>query len=110
MTSASSSAAPRFALIAAYAVHGKEAPDTAFVRLLGLVEKHATDGRNFVRKAVNWALRQIGKRSVALHEPALALADKLAASGDPSARWIGRDAVKELSDPAQINRIRQRAR
>ena len=63
-----------FALIAAYAVHGKAVPDATYVRLLGLVEKHAGDGRNFVRKAVNWALRQIGKRSAALHA-GLALAD-----------------------------------
>ena len=79
-----------FALMAAYAVHGKAVPDETFVRLLGLVEKHARDGRNFVRKAVNWALRQIGKRSMALHGPALALAERLAASEDKSARWIGK--------------------
>ncbi len=85
-----------FALMAAYAVHGKSA-DATFIRLLGLVEEHADDGRNYVRKAVNWALRQIGKRSAALHEPALGLAERLAASDDKTARWIGKDAVKELS-------------
>ena len=62
-----------------------------------LVERHAGDGRNFVKKAVNWALRQMGKRSPALMKPALALAEKLAASEDRTARWIGRDAAKELS-------------
>jgi 3-methyladenine DNA glycosylase AlkD len=85
-----------FALMAAYAVHGKAVPDATFIGLLDLVEKHATDPRNFVRKAVNWALRQTGKRSVALHKPALALAERLAASEDRTARWIGRDAAKEL--------------
>jgi 3-methyladenine DNA glycosylase AlkD len=63
-----------------------------------------------VKKAVNWALRQIGKRSTALHAPALALAEKLAASEDKTARWIGKDAAKELKDPIQIARIKARAK
>jgi 3-methyladenine DNA glycosylase AlkD len=58
-----------------------------------------------VKKAVNWALRQIGKGNLALHRPALALAQKLALSDDKTARWIGKDAVKELSDPKQIARL-----
>jgi 3-methyladenine DNA glycosylase AlkD len=95
-----------FALIASYTVHAKGIPDDAFRPMLALVEKHATDPRNFVKKAVNWALRQIGKRSLALHGPALALAERLAASDDKTARWIGRDAVKELTDPKQIARLR----
>ena len=60
---------------------------------------------NFVKKAVNWALRQIGKRSLALHAPALALAEKLAASDDKTARWIGKDAVKELTDAKTLERL-----
>ena len=102
-----------FATIAGYAVHAKKAPDDEFLPFLALIEAHATDPRNFVKKAVNWALRQIGKRSPALHAPALALAEKLAASDDKTARWIGKDAVKELSDPKQIASLmgkeRQRA-
>jgi 3-methyladenine DNA glycosylase AlkD len=97
-----------FSLIAVYAVHGKTIPDKTFVGFLDLVERHATDPRNFVRKSVNWALRQIGKHSLALHGPALALARKLAASDDRSARWIGKDAAKELTDPRQIARIKAR--
>ena len=62
-----------------------------------------------MKKAVNWALRQIGKRSPALQRPALALAEKLAASDDKTARWIGKDAVKELTDPMQIARIKRAA-
>ena len=85
-----------FALIAGYAVHAKEAPDTEFLTFLPLIEANATDPRNFVRKAVYWALRQIGKRSAALRRPALELAKKLAASDNKTARWIGKDAVKEL--------------
>ena len=61
-------------------MHRKKEPDATFVGYLPLIEAHATDRRNFVKKAVNWALRTIGKRSMALHAPALALAEKLAAS------------------------------
>ena len=99
-----------FALLASYSTHAKKVPDDAFLPFLPLIEKHATDPRNFVRKAVNWALRTIGKRSMALHAPALALAEKLAASQDRTARWIGKDAVRELSDPKQIARIAARKR
>jgi 3-methyladenine DNA glycosylase AlkD len=98
-----------FATIAGYAVHAKQASDDAFAPFLVLIERYATDRRNFVKKAVNWALRQIGKRSPAQHEAALALAGKLAASEDPTARWIGKDAVRELSDPRQVARINQRS-
>ena len=94
-----------FALIAGYTVHAKKAPDDAFLPFLDLIEAHADDPRNFVKKAVNWALRQIGKRSPALHPKALALAEKLAASEDRTERWIGRDAVKELTDPKQLERL-----
>jgi 3-methyladenine DNA glycosylase AlkD len=86
-----------FALAASYAVHARKAPDAALLPILALVEQHAKDPRNFVKKAVNWALRQIGKRSAALHAPALALAEKLAASSDKTARWIGKDAARELT-------------
>ena len=98
-----------FALIACQTVHGKAVADSTFLGYLKLIERHATDPRNFVKKAVNWALRQIGKRSPSLHAPALALAERLAASPDEAARWIGRDAVRELTDPVQIERLTQRA-
>jgi 3-methyladenine DNA glycosylase AlkD len=98
-----------FATIAGYAVHAK-AGDEAFLPFLDLIERYATDSRNFVRKAVNWALRQIGKRSAGLHKPALALAKRLAASDDNTARWIGKDAVRELTDPKQIARLKTRER
>jgi 3-methyladenine DNA glycosylase AlkD len=86
-----------FAMIAWSAVHMKEEPDAALLAWLPLIERHAGDSRNFVKKAVNWALRQIGKRNAACHQPALALAEKLAMSDDKTARWIGRDAAKELA-------------
>jgi len=99
-----------FAMLAWAAVHRKNEPDATFAAYLPLIEAHAINPRNFVRKAVNWALRQIGKRSGTLHAPALALARKLAASPDRTARWIGRDAAKELSDPATLARLEKRAR
>ena len=98
-----------FALIAGYTVHAKKAPTTGVPRLPADHRGARHRPRNFVRKAVNWALRQIGKRSPALHTPALALAEKLAASDDKTARWIGKDAVRELTDPAQIARIKARS-
>ncbi|MGX8007542.1 DNA alkylation repair protein [Mesorhizobium sp. ORM8.1] len=94
-----------FAMLAWSAVHLKKEPDATFLAYLPLIESHAGDPRNFVRKAVNWALRQIGKRSMTLHAPALALAEKLAASSDKTARWIGKDAVKELTDAKQLGRL-----
>ncbi|UCI05700.1 DNA alkylation repair protein [Mesorhizobium sp. B1-1-8] len=97
-----------FAMLAWGAVHLKNEPDATFLAYLPLIEKHAGDPRNFVKKAVNWALRQIGKRSVALHAPALALAERLAASSDKTARWIGKDAVKELSGAKTLERLAAR--
>ncbi len=99
-----------FAMIAWAAVHLKKAPDDWIIAFLPLIERHATDPRNFVKKAVNWALRQIGKRSLACHGPALALAEKLAASEDRAARWIGRDAVKELAAERTLEKLRARAK
>jgi len=97
-----------FALIAGYSVAAKKVDHKEFLKFLPVIEAYSTDPRNFVRKAVNWALRQIGKRSPSLHKPALALAKKLAASDDKTARWIGKDAVRELSDPVQIERVKAR--
>lgn len=94
-----------FAMLAWGAVHLKKEPDASFAHYLPLIERHATDPRNFVKKAVNWALRQIGKRSMTLHGPALALAEKLANSADKTARWIGKDAVRELADPKTLERL-----
>ena len=86
-----------FAMIARRAVRHKELPDETFLAYLDLIDAQAGDPRNYVKKAVNWALRQIGKRSAGLHRRALALAERLAASNDKARRWIGRDAVRELT-------------
>lgn len=85
-----------FALLAVAAVHQKQRPDADFLARLALVEAAADDERNFVKKAVNWALRQIGKRSDGLREPALAVAQRLCERDSKSARWIGSDARREL--------------
>ena len=95
-----------FAMIAGATVHNKDEPDDALLAYLPLIEEHATDPRNFVRKAVNWALRNIGKRNATCHGPALALAEKLAASDDKTARWIGKDAVRELKSEKILARLK----
>ena len=85
-----------FALLAALAVHDKKAADKQFLSALRLVRKAAVDDRNFVKKAVNWALRQIGKRNAALRESAIEVAEALIATESRAARWIGHDALREL--------------
>ncbi len=97
-----------FAMIAGAAVHLKREPDATLIGWLPLIERHSGDGRNFVRKAVNWALRNIGKRNLACHAPALALAERLAASDGRTARWIGKDAVRELSGEKTLARVRKK--
>lgn len=94
-----------FALMACLAWHDKAAPDERMLPFLSLVEREANDPRNFVKKAVNWALRTIGKRSTALHGPALATAGRLADSEDRTARWVGRDAVRELDSTPVRTRL-----
>lgn len=98
-----------FVVLVSGAVHLKKRPDGDFVAYLPLIEEHASDPRNFVKKAVNWALRQIGKRSLACHGPALALARELAGSTDPARRWIGRDAERELASDKVLSRLQAKA-
>jgi 3-methyladenine DNA glycosylase AlkD len=83
------------------AVHGKKVPDTVFIQFLEIIESSADDDKNFVRKAIKWALRQIGKRSTALYQPALEESRRLVLSADKTARWVGSDAVKELEAPSK---------
>jgi 3-methyladenine DNA glycosylase AlkD len=86
-----------FALFAALTVHDKRAADELFLEVLPLIEATATDERNFVKKAVNWALRQIGKHNPTLRKAALETAERLARSESASARWIGKDALREFA-------------
>ncbi len=85
-----------FASIAALTVHRKDLADEQVAPFFDLITAAATDPRNFVKKAVNWALRNIGKHRPALRPRARALAQQLAASDDKTARWIGKDALKEF--------------
>ncbi len=85
-----------FVMMACLAVHDKKAPDKKLLQFFPLIEKYSTDERNFVKKAVNWALRQIGKKRPGTKKSAIALSKKLAGSTAPSARWIGKDALREL--------------
>jgi 3-methyladenine DNA glycosylase AlkD len=85
-----------FALLAALAVHDKTADDERFIAALPLIEQQAGDERNFVKKAVNWALRQIGKRNQALRAQATACAERVREQPSRSARWIAADALREL--------------
>ncbi len=95
-----------FALMAALAWHDKTAKDELFLGYLPVIERFAFDERNFVRKAVNWALRNIGKRSLALNKAAVACARRIAKQDSRSARWIAKDAIRELTDPKTIKRIK----
>ena len=95
-----------FSLMARLAVRDKKAPDEAFVALLPLIEKHSTDERNMVKKAVNWALRQIGKRNLRLHALAIESGERIRSMNDRTARWIAGDALRELRKPEIIARIK----
>ena len=94
-----------FAMMAWSVVHRKKEPEATLLGFLPVIEKHATDERNFVRKAVSWALRSIGKRSAAMNVAALALAERLAASADKTARWIGKDAIRDLTGEKTMARL-----
>lgn len=87
-----------FALLATLAVHDKQASDAPFIAALALVEAAAHDERNFVKKAVNWALRNIGKRNRALHAAAVECARRIQQQGSQPARWIAADALRELKN------------
>jgi 3-methyladenine DNA glycosylase AlkD len=95
-----------FALLAGLALHDKRAGDEAFLRALPLVERAASDERNFVKKGVSWGLRVMGRRNRALNAAALDCARRLAESAEPAARWIGRGALKELSSPLVQRKLR----
>ena len=99
-----------FALMAGLTVHDKAATDAQFLKLLPLIEAGAHDDRNFVKKAVNWALRSIGKRSRTLNPAAIATAKRLAQSEEPPCRWVGKDALRELSGPKVQSRLAGRTR
>jgi 3-methyladenine DNA glycosylase AlkD len=95
-----------FALMASLALHDKAAGDEKFWKFLPAIKRQANDERNFVRKAVNWALRQIGKRNLRLNRAAIRAAREIRAQGSRSARWIAADALRELTGTAVQKRLR----
>ena len=96
--------------MASVGVHDKTATDAQLRKCFPMIRRAATDDRNYVRKGVSWALRTIGKRHVALHEEAKALATALRNSTSRSARWIGSDTLRDLSSAATTKRFERRRR
>jgi 3-methyladenine DNA glycosylase AlkD len=98
-----------FALLAAVALHDKAPIEDKLAKALPLCAGAATDGRNFVKKGVSWALRTIGVRDRALHAKVMALAEQLAATADTTARWIGKDVLRDLERPLVAKRLATKA-
>ena len=96
-----------FSLIACLAWHDKKASDEKFIELLPVIIRAATDERNFVKKAVNWALRNIGKRNLNLNEAAITTAREIKRLDSKAARWIAADAIRELESDAIQTRLRR---
>ena len=97
-----------FSLMAALAVHNKDADDKKFLPFFTIIKRGSTDERNYVKKAVNWALRQIGKRSLLLNKRAILTANQIGKKNLGCARWIASDALRELTGEAVQRRLRKR--
>jgi 3-methyladenine DNA glycosylase AlkD len=97
-----------YALIACLAWHDKQSADQKFIDLLPLIKSGATDDRNYVKKAVSWALRNIGKRNSNLNAVALQTAQDLKAMDSKPARWIGSDALRDMTSEATSRRLKKR--
>jgi 3-methyladenine DNA glycosylase AlkD len=95
-----------FTLMAVLAAHDKKASNDEFERFLPIIESESTDDRNFVRKAVNWALRQIGKRNLALNKKAIETAYRIQKLNSKAAKWIASDAIRELRGEKVLNRLK----
>jgi len=94
-----------FALMAWLAFHDKRAPDEAFLGFLPVIKRESVDGRNYVKKAVNWALRHIGKRNAALNIMAIQTAKEIQAAGSKPGRWVASDALRELTSEKVQERL-----
>jgi 3-methyladenine DNA glycosylase AlkD len=99
-----------FALAAYLAIHDKTAPDAPFRKFLKVIEGKAWDARNFVRKTVDWALRNIGKRKVRLNRQAITTAERICRGGTRSGRWVAADALRELKSDAVQTRLLRKGR
>jgi len=98
-----------FAMISGLAWHDKAASDSRLKKFLPIIKRESVDERNFVKKAVNWALRNIGKRNIPLNAAAVKTAREIAEIDSRSARWIARDALRELTGDAVQERLRKKA-
>ena len=98
-----------FAQMAYLALHDKKAEDEKLATFLAVIEKHADDERNFVKKAVNWALRQIGKRNLNLNRLAIETAKRIKQQDSRSAKWIATDALRELTSEKVTERLRKKS-
>lgn len=96
-----------FSLMAYLSYKDKEAPDSRFVEFLKVIEREAHDERNFVKKAINWALRNIGKRNIRLNREAIRTAERIRRQDSRAARWIATDALRELKGDAVQVRLRR---
>lgn len=96
-----------FALMAVLAVHDKAAPDDVFLGFLPMIVRESADGRRYVKKAVNWALRQIGKRNLRLNRAAIQAGVRISRMDSRAARWIASDALRELRGDAVQSRLRR---
>jgi 3-methyladenine DNA glycosylase AlkD len=94
-----------FALMAVLAVHDKKSGDRAYLKFLPMIIREAKDERNYVRKSVNWALRQIGKRNMSLNREAIKAAQEIGKMDSKAARWIAKDALRELRSPVVRERL-----
>lgn len=96
-----------YTLVACLAWHDKKSPDSKFIKFFPHIKRGSTDDRNFVKKAVNWALRQIGKRSLSLREQSMKLAEDIVKSypGSKSAQWVAKGALRELTSESVQKRL-----
>jgi 3-methyladenine DNA glycosylase AlkD len=97
-----------FVMVAVLSVHNKQAEDEIFIEFLNFIKEKSGDERNFVKKAVNWALRQIGKRNLFLNKEAVNVSKEILKSGTKSGRWIANDALRELQSETVIKRLKSR--
>ena len=96
-----------FVLMAELAVHDKKAKDQVFLDFFPLIISGSSDNRNFVKKAVSWSLRQIGKRNLELNKAAVSAALKIQKIKSGTAKWVASDALRELKSPQVLKRLRE---
>jgi 3-methyladenine DNA glycosylase AlkD len=97
-----------FSMMACLAWHDKKSNDKEFVKFFPIIKKESTDERNFVKKAVNWALRQIGKRNSKLNKEATKIAKEIQKIDSKTAKWIAKDSIKELESPAVQRKLKSK--